>query len=626
MKMSRFIVACALLTVLAVVAAAPTTATCNWRVDGEECITQVPFCHTFEYTQEEMPEFYTYRCLKCHSGYQPTAPKGGIRKAQFTDLPSFEGEDYEYLQLCELAGNDEEVNCSNSLCHTMLPGCIRYKFSDKIEEDGIMEGRFTCLECKPQFDINEDPAERFGVVNYDLAKRVCKRREEERECGQNCQAEFPGCVYYKVSKVSATRADDHWVETAYFTCLSGYPGYHALNRALHSDTNPDIVKEIAVREYESPAIDCMDYQCKNVLPNCKKYFTLSSSEFRTAYTCLECKSGFKSTGSIYGEDFSALFLKQQFLHVCEAQESTGLECDEDCQLEVPGCQILSILEPKYISSDYQTARYICEKCGRGFIKVDDTTPVPVHMGWTSQNNIKIRCRPEEVKTPIECNEECQKRFPHCLKYTSIFEDMSAFDYEKFECHQCEAGYEPTTEPDIEPWYLMREESVCRRVINPVPFDCGGPCKVNFPNCDRLSISREQNGHNVYQCHQCESGYYPISYEDEVSGRLSIQDHYMRKFNKIYLCSNRNNEVFIDLTVCAETDLRRIEYKACQLTVNCKAVVTAKRFDSSDKYFKCLECHSGAVPKKSSPYPYDIDLSLCEDKPASLQSLKSAFSQ
>ena len=611
---------------LAVAAVESTTVNCNWRIDGEECITQLPFCQTFEYLQEDSSDLYTYRCLKCQSGYRPTAWRGGIRKIEFSDLPDFEGESFKSLHLCELAGNDEEVNCSNDLCKAMLPGCIRYKFSERKEEDGVVEGLFTCLECKPQFDANPEQSERTGIVDYKTAKRVCKRREEERECGAQCQAEFPGCVYYKVAKVSAVNTEDGWVETAYFTCLSGYPGYHALNRALHSDTILETVKEIAVREYESPSIDCTDYQCKNVLPNCRKYYTLTSDEFRTGYTCLECKPGYKSTGMVYGKDFNTLFLQQQLLYVCEAEETINFECDDDCQLEVPGCEVLSITEPTYISFNYQTAVYTCERCAAGYVKVEDTTSSQVHNGWGSLKNIKIRCRPQEVASPAECNQECQKRFPHCLMYTSVFEFMSPYNYQKFQCHQCEPGYEPTSEPDIEPWYIVREESVCRRVVSPTPFDCGDQCKVNFPNCDRLSITREENGHNLYQCHQCQAGFFPIPYEDEVAGRLSIMDHFMRKFNKIYLCSDRKNEVYMDLTFCTENDLRRVEYEACQMTVNCRAAVTARRFDSLEKYLKCVECHNGTVPKKTLPNPYDIDLSLCQEQTSTLKLLKSTFTQ
>ena len=73
-------------------------------------------------------------------------------------------------------------------------------------------------------------------------------------------------------------------------------------------------KQITLREYQSPKIDCNDMKCRHVFPNCKTYYSISQSDQENQYNCLECHTGYTPLADpVQAEDFNLLYNDKKFI-------------------------------------------------------------------------------------------------------------------------------------------------------------------------------------------------------------------------------------------------------------------------------------------------------------------------
>lgn len=540
---------------------------------------------------------------------------------EFTNLPA-EGRYYPHIHLCQrVETTDVPLYCATQNCQRELPHCKLYKLSNiKSEEaeDGktYQFGHFECTLCDDLYEpVEEAPVE--NPLDPTEIKYLCKRREGVYECGEACQRELPGCLQFSVSRVES-RIDQYGRnEYARFLCIEPDVGYEKIDKFDLQSAETNVTKQTTLREYESPRIECDDIRCRHVFPACNAYYSLSFNDETNKYRCLECRTGYKPVNlDVVGIDFNLLSANRISLNLCQLVNSTSIDTNADWKEEMPGCLKFSISDVYTSADGNQEAVYKCLECEPGLEIIEDNEPEIVHANWELSSNAKARCRPLSFTEPVDCDDSCRRRLKYCQEYTIRYKSDQKEFVDEIECVRCDDGFEPVKTPVDEPWYYMEEIHVCKRAPTNGPIDCDDKCKEVFPNCDRVEVSTDPKGHQIYQCHQCSVGYHTIDYEDVVRGRISEVGNPMRNFNQIFLCTEEPNEVYIDKFDCDEGDPSIFDSRYCHSSANCRTLVEVYNVMYGEYDTKCVRCDQGFRPKKERPNIYDIDQSLCEPVPSS----------
>jgi hypothetical protein len=434
---------------------------------------------------------------------------------------------------------------------------------------------------------------------------------ETRECGARCQNEFPGCLLYTAWNRQLKPFEQVIDEVASFKCEQAEPGYNANQRPVIGGTNTYEIKEIALREYESPAIECSDFKCRHVFPNCKKYYSITQDEGHNQYQCIDCRLGYEPARFPQsGKDFHLLYANGESLLLCELVNNQNLEADTEWREEMPGCKRLTTKGNGYSVDGIQYAQYYCDECDEGLESLPDYESVPVYSEFDLASNVKIRCRPKQIKEPKACDAKCRDRLKNCQEFTTAYHDYLPAFVESFVCTTCDLGFTPTSNADNEPWFIQNEKHVCKRLPTEGPEECKDGCQENFPFCESVSVSIDPEGHNTYQCHKCADGFFPISYEDGPRGKITKLGNPMRNVNVIYLCAPDADELYLSYSNCDETDESIFDTKPCRDTVNCEVVASVLHLLTGQNYYRCLECPQGYVARAEPPHPYDLDHRYC----------------
>ena len=591
------------------------------ELEASDCYNIFPNCEMYEYQQDAAnPGKYIYDCAKCYTGYKPTAPISNLPKEDFRDTPDVSKMSSKSLKVCEFDTDfKESIPCIHDKCQSIFPNCQLLKIISTGGTPSNQTVQFECAECHPLFKPNPKSSELILQLSKLETLQVCLRKEGQFECGMRCQSEFPGCKRYSIRSVKTSyQKDVGYSQTGIFYCNESYEGYNALN--FEFTMNSDIAlkdKALTIRQYQPSLMDCRNNVfCKRVFPNCKEYYSIGVELGSVQHFCKTCLPGYApKTAEAIGVDMINMYFKNQIENLCEAVESNKIACNNDCKLEFPGCNAVSIKNPHLLNDHIQVAHYKCDECATDYEPLNNDYDTPVWIGLIASFNVKLRCLPKQIKTPTICDDKCKKKYPRCNKYTAMLNPDLTRNVFEFKCTECEVGFEPRAESDVEPWYLTNEKSVCKRTPIPTPTPCDQNCKTMFPYCDEVQVTKlETTNHTVYQCTKCAAGYYPLQYEDEVAGKISNVDHFMKDSSQIHLCSNTPNEVYLSRDACDIDDPRTSEYDGCVSNKNCLSAVLAKRIDRYGRYFKCLQCADGYQLKKIVPFEYDLDASPCEKIP------------
>ena len=591
-------------------AAVCVTVKCDQEIDNGEndCLMLTPQCLEYEYVPDpQNPDKFIVRCITCQEGLIPYWTHQNVEVDEFTDLPS------STLFMCAPNNEGKPVSCTSKTCiYGSLKACQRYTVSNlEYGAPGIFTGRFKCLECLYMYEPSPDS---INLV-YDYFKNrkillnVCKRRVGTFDCGIICQLEFPGCARYQVSRLTGGQSTG-LPETARFRCLEALPGYSILQEVVEETTSFADTKQLTLPAYSSQLMNCDGRLCQSVLPNCEQYYAVfSSSGYRNFY-CLKCKPTMNPVNlQIPITPFINLYTEQRQFITCLQKPLESFPCDNKCKLEFPGCDSLtaSLVEVE----DQSFAVYKCDRCAEGFVAAPDDNYTQMWINGPASKNVKIRCVPKEVLEPAPVSGDLVSLLPHCQQYTVKFKEDGPNNAMEYTCHQCENGWEPTSAPVYAEWYSNVERIVCKHIPFPAPVECNDDCKQVFPNCDRVMVSKDPKGHNIYECLACQNGFYPIPYEQNTAGRLAFEDHAMRDQSKIYLCTNQQRERYNRLYYCDWHNKFYFEEFGCILDDNCSIAVSAKKEMEFFSYFKCLQCKEGYRLKATIPNVFGGDVTQCE---------------
>lgn len=282
--------------------------------------------------------------------------------------------------------------------------------------------------------------------------------------------------------------------------------------------------------------------------------------------------------------------------------------------EFPGCDELTIKDASsLVSANFQEAQFKCDSCGKGFHPYDDDSKLIVHGFYQLIKNVKVVCQPNEIREAADCDVECRKKYPHCLKYVALIDSNDPPSMENFRCQQCEEGYEPTTDGDFEPWFTGSQRVVCKPKPTDGPKDCTGNCKEDFPNCDQITIRHGENGHSEYECNKCSAGFFPIAYNPKSPGSLKEHDSVMKYKPRIYLCAEKASHMYNNIFKCDRKDYELLDHFECLTQPNCKLVVRVRDLDLGKDYYRCVLCKAGYRPKSTLPHGYDLNQDQCEQQ-------------
>lgn len=592
---------------------------CDQETDNDEndCVRLTPQCLEYEYVPDpENPDKFMVSCISCQEGLIPYWTHKNVDVDEFTDLPSM------MLFMCAPNNEGKPVSCTSKTClYGSLKLCQRYTVSDlEYGEPGVVTGRFMCLDCLYMYE----PTGTSIYLEYNFFKSeqerlltVCKRRVGIFQCGTVCQLEFPGCTRYQVSKLTGGQQTG-LEERARFRCLEALPGYNIMQEIVEATTIFADFKWITLPAYYSSLLSCDSRICQAALPNCEQYFTVSFEEYYQEYFCWKCKpTMYPINQPTRGMSMIYHFMQTKQMVTCLQKPLESFPCDDKCKLEFPGCESLTAT-PSDIE-DRNFAVYKCDKCAEGFVAAPDGNYTAAWINGPASENIKIRCVPKEIIEPAPVSGEMAYLLPHCLEYTIKFREDGPNNAMEYTCHKCENGWEPTSSPVYAEWYTKVERVVCKHIPFPGPVECNDECKQVFPNCDRVVVSKDPKGHNIYECLACQNGYYPITYEYNTPGRLAFEEHEMRDQSKIYLCTNQQKERYNRLYYCDSHNKFPAEEVGCVLDDNCEIAVSAKKETEYMAYFKCLQCKSGYRLKKTLPNIFSGDVSQCEKVLPQLQS-------
>jgi hypothetical protein len=614
----RYVV-CALVLLLAAPALTHIV-DCDYNSGYDDCYLKLPYCMQYKVDAYADQEKANFTCLKCDPGYEPI--KGGL-----TDLPlDFRLPDFgklgkEYLMLCKRTKTPVDgITCSNPLCQSELPHCIRHLFTPINDEIGT----YSCIACDENFTLRVLAPLNLST-SPELVKKLCTRKNETRECGEACQAEFPGCKRYSISKNLFVTENENVKELADFQCVEAYPGYEIRNIRVRESTETSVVKDLTIPLYQSPIMNCDDNNCRHVLPNCLKYVYRGLKSSQIVYTCIQCEAAYQPRPVLTPKpSIPVMALNHQFIQVCQIKNATNVPCDDRCKQEFPGCDLLTVWDSGFsLSIDYLDAKLRCEKCAPGFNQLEDESKRIIHQVYPLLDNVKVRCQPEEVATPTDCDEECRKKYPHCLKYTAVFDPTDPPSKENFRCHLCEKDFEPTTDGDIKEWFSSSMRNVCKFKPTNGTMACTGDCSDIFPDCETVSVTHDENGHSTYQCHKCRAGFYPIPYDRKIPGKIANLNSIMKDKPRIYLCAERPSYIYQSIFKCDRKDFELMDHHECQNQPNCKLVVSVRDLDHAREFFRCVLCNQGYRLKSKVPHSYDIDQDQCEPESAALKSLRLA---
>jgi hypothetical protein len=586
---------------------------CDTWTRGDRCFTTLPYCKRYEFVQSQQDQTYTFSCLECEFGFEPL--QGGIPKLSLDssgELPTLE-QGIKSLEVCIRSPqikSEEIQNCNHPQCWYELPECYRYRVEPIQDlDESYKYGRFTCLDCTDTFEVVEDGV--YGLLNTTAPKLACRRKEEIRECGPFCKSEFPGCQQYKIKGVYRVKSESDYAENelAQFICLMAEPLYEAYMRLNVAETSTKITKYLALRDYNTPMIQCMDRVCLHVFPKCKEYYSVVSAGNSFTYYCKTCNQGYEPVkeGITDSTDIDGLWSSKRALELCRIQEVQNSDCGEDCQVEIPGCLKYSVYDSYLEDNGQQAARYRCDLCKPELESLGDVSNVLVSAGWGISDNQKVRCAPKAMtQNELPCDDECKKYMPHCL----------AYKYDKYEeqiiykCTMCENEFFPNPDPQEFPWYARQSIQACLKSPTGGSIDCQGPCKQMFPHCKTLTVTTNPNDKtDTYACNQCEEGFSPIQYLPLTPGVLSEQAHFMLRYNQIYLCSDNQHHLYLSKDDCTEAN-NFYESEHCALASNCKSLVRFRHIVTGRIGYKCEECLDGFKPKQNLPKLYDMDQTLC----------------
>lgn len=519
--------------------------------------------------------------------------------------------------MCAPNSEGKPALCLTDSCISgTLKFCRRFTVDQPLYGNpGEFNGTFKCLDCYEMYEPSSEPiylSYRSTGTGRDPLN-VCQRRVGIFECGQFCQVELTGCARYQISRLrggQATNID----ETAIFRCLEALPGYSINEEIVEGITYNNQPKQVTFAAYTSGLIDCNTRMCQAVLPNCEQYYTVASSGSYTNIFCSRCKSTMIPLG--YRQNSMPLiwmFFEGRRAITCDIKPLNSVPCDSVCKQEVPGCDSLSTMVfPNYYG--VSDAIYKCDRCAAGLMQVTNDTRVTSWRNAPASQNIKIRCAPPEVRQSTSVSGDMAKILPRCQRYTAVYAPGSMYNVTQYSCQECEQGWEPTSEPASVEWFSRAERIVCKHVPFPGPVECNDECKQIFPSCDRAMVSKDVNGHNVYECVACQNGFYPISYSYGTSARLKYEQHEMRDQSRIYLCSNQPRERYWRLYFCDWRNEFAREDLGCTVDDNCRVLANVKQEFQLTGYFKCLECNSGYRPKSIVPSIYGGDITQCEKIP------------
>lgn len=587
---------------------------CNTRLeDFSPCATVLPYCQAYTYDFDDdadLPNKYVFKCVTCDEGFVPIpGGKANITKNPYDDWPNANFLPNGYLPLCKRVYTPSVLMCSNTVCRNELVGCLRYTVTNIIDNaDGSQWGTYTCIEARDFFEVYQ-PAVRVST-NPDVKKAIAQRVTETRDCGPFCQEEFPNCIQYRSYKPEIRASSEGAVAYSKFICLKPAIGFEVAQTIQTLSANPLTVKNLVIPAYLSSPVACSTPECWMKFPHCKRYTSRASVDNSLEYMCLECVAPFISRNTYVANTFS----------VCKPTAAAEIKTDIYYTDEIPGCNVFK-MNSVVDTLGAESSVYECTSKKDGYDYADSSIYIPV---WNSTNPIKYRLSPVIVSAGTVCDANCRKKLPYCNKYSRMVISTLARpvkDTAAWACQQCDSGYEPTSEPFTGVWTDGSEAVVCRHTATPGPVACDSECKKSVPNCDEVSISRDASGKNEYRCTRCSSGFFPIQYEVNNPGFLSAKSERMRNKNVVYLCSEKESEVYIDIVDCRKGESAYSISPVCRIT-QCEMLIKVKDMTTDNFYSKCVRCPAGYnLRTASETHIYDYDQTLCKQTlvPTSTQS-------
>lgn len=587
--------------------------TCDTWTRSDRCFNKLPYCKKYKFEQDSDYPTYTFSCLECEFGFEPR--QGGITGLSLDStgqLPETRMGVSVFDVCIRSAQLDSQLvqDCHHPQCWRELPECYRYKVQPVEDLDGTFKyGRFSCLECSDTFEVVEEGV--FGLLNITTIKLPCRRKEEIRECGPFCRNEFPGCMRTLIKGVYRMSAGKYFEQTelARFQCLFSEPYHEVLVRTFVAETFTSQKKYLAIRDYSTPLIKCMDRVCLHVFPKCKEYYSVTKDANTFTYYCKTCNDGYepKKEGVSDKGDVDDLWSSKTAVELCLIKEVQRAVCGEDCQTEIPGCLLYSVYDSFLEENGQQAARIRCDVCEDELESLGDVSSTLVSAGWGISDNQKVRCAPKAmVEKDLPCDDECKRYMPHCLAYKYDKYDEEII----YKCTMCESGFFANNDPLDYPWFARQSIQACLKSPTDGPIACEGSCKLMFPHCKTVTVTTNPTDRkDTYTCDECDEGFYPIQYLPMMAGVLNEASHYMLRYNQIYLCSDNKDHRYLAKDDCTEAN-NFYESEHCALASNCKSLIRFRHLVTGRTSYKCEECLEGFVPKTVLPKLYDNDQTLC----------------
>lgn len=597
---------------------------CDHSTGSDDCLKVLPYCMKYAIDDDPQNEGRTvFSCLECEPGFEPI--EGGIKNVPADlFLPDLKAMKVDHLGLCRRISTSEAgVLCNTPQCIKQLPNCWKYTYTKESRNSGT----FKCLECHELFVPRSDLKETINAtIDFSIQVLTCTRKIESRQCGKNCHLEFPGCSKIEVRDAKIVNYRSQEMETGKFYCSNEAEHFLARQLIFEGSTNQEIPKLTTIPAYQSHIRPCTGTECIHALPKCLTFSTKAELlQDAFIYKCHQCMPGYAPVADgRYFPWIAEMARTQQYAQVCEAVETPSAVCDDRCRLELPGCEIFSISNPSYVLGPYlQTATYDCLQCLPGYRKSKVEKVTPVQKTFSLRFNVKVRCAPIDVSQPTECDEYCRLKLPHCKKFTSKIDAKDPDTEESYRCHECDEGYEPAVDGVYAEWYTGDIRPVCNKKPTNGPLDCDETCQKEFPRCQRISITEDSIGHNIYKCDQCAPGFYPIQYEPNAAGVLSNKDSDMRDQATIYLCAETPAEIYLNMYICTSRDAHLVDHLECADQPNCRHLVKVWDLAKGGRlWHRCVQCKAGYKLKTAIPHIYDIDQDQCE--PATLGTVSRLF--
>lgn len=592
---------------------------CDYLLRKDRCYKILPFCKTWTYVEEEnFKGTYLFKCEICETGFEPIEKGvGRLTLSEGEDIPDPYAMNMDSVQLCRRVETDN-VFCAHPTCKKELPFCRKYNVKNIQEGTVAVKGiktiaDFECTECEPLFEpYPKNRILKNATLSPLIPKLLCSRKEETRECGNQCEIEFPGCKKYSVSNVQRSVISGEQIEFAMFRCLQALPGYEISMNMVRATTNPSVQKNIALKQYETEVIKCDDIKCRHILPDCKEWSAINYNQDSSEFSCEKCREGYQPRSPVRSYDYFSHWFYSKNLQVCEIKEVQGAVCGEECQEELPGCLKYTVWSVSSNLDGTQRAKYSCDQCKDGFLRLEDTNPVVVQSTWEISDRTKVRCYPKPTPDPTLVEGSLKDILPNCRLYSSKYDPQISYDYLLYECSECYAEFEPSPLQEIFEWYSRDERPVCRRIRREETYGvpCDQNCQKTFPGCGKIKIMDDYSGRKAYHCTQCLDGWFQIPYETPFKGLLSNPSSPLIMSRKIRLCAQSPSILYIDREECLPGG-NYIDSVRCSMYKNCRTILTVSDFETAEVYDVCDECHQGFTLKMKKPHPYDDDQTLCE---------------